>query len=69
MLALDDLVDPRIGDAYCKYELYNMARAAYLCVQTDPVSRPAITEVTYSYTTFVCGILSYRVSWMILRCM
>ncbi|XP_042064144.1 serine/threonine-protein kinase PBL34-like [Salvia splendens] len=44
-LALDDLVDPRLGAAYCTYELYNMARAAYSCLQTAPLSRPTLTEI------------------------
>ncbi|KAH6835262.1 hypothetical protein C2S53_012426 [Perilla frutescens var. hirtella] len=44
-LALHELVDSRVEDAYCKYELYSMARAAYLCVQTQPALRPTITEV------------------------
>ncbi|KAL1561193.1 non-specific serine/threonine protein kinase [Salvia divinorum] len=44
-LALDDLVDPRLGSAYCAYEMYNMARAAYSCLQNAPLSRPTMTEI------------------------
>ncbi|XP_057785859.1 probable receptor-like protein kinase At5g18500 [Salvia miltiorrhiza] len=44
-LALEDLVDPRLGDAYCVYEVYNMSRAAYACVQSAPLSRPTMREV------------------------
>ncbi|KAL0391787.1 UNVERIFIED_CONTAM: Proline-rich receptor-like protein kinase PERK14 [Sesamum radiatum] len=44
-LAFDELVDPRLEDSYDTYELYNMARAAYSCVQTKPAMRPTIGEV------------------------
>ncbi|KAL3513768.1 hypothetical protein ACH5RR_026485 [Cinchona calisaya] len=44
-LALHELIDPRIRDSYDTYELYHMARAAYLCVQTDPDMRPSMVEV------------------------
>ncbi|KAL0432249.1 UNVERIFIED_CONTAM: Proline-rich receptor-like protein kinase PERK13 [Sesamum latifolium] len=44
-LAFDELVDPRLEDSYNTYELYNMARAAYSCVQTKPAMRPTIGEV------------------------
>ncbi|XP_073143965.1 uncharacterized protein [Henckelia pumila] len=45
MLALDELVDPRLGDSYSIYELYNMASAACLCIQTNPEMRPSMGEV------------------------
>ncbi|XP_073294795.1 uncharacterized protein [Primulina huaijiensis] len=45
MLALDELVDPRLGDSYSIYELYNMANAACLCIQTEPETRPSMGEV------------------------
>ncbi|CAI9261115.1 unnamed protein product [Lactuca saligna] len=35
-LALHDLIDPRLGDSYDPYELYHMAKTAYLCVKVDP---------------------------------
>ncbi|XP_020548102.1 probable receptor-like protein kinase At3g17420 isoform X1 [Sesamum indicum] len=44
-LAFDELVDPRLEYSYDTYELYNMARAAYSCVQTKPSMRPTIGEV------------------------
>ncbi|KAL8481891.1 hypothetical protein ACS0TY_027600 [Phlomoides rotata] len=44
-LALHELVDPRLGESYNTYELYNMAKAAYLCVQTEPENRPSMAEV------------------------
>ncbi|KAL2467799.1 receptor-like cytosolic serine/threonine-protein kinase RBK1 [Forsythia ovata] len=44
-LALHELVDPRLGDSYVTYELYHMARTAYLCVQTEPEMRPSMAEV------------------------
>ncbi|KAL3845472.1 hypothetical protein ACJIZ3_002875 [Penstemon smallii] len=43
-LALHELADPRLGD-YNTYELYHMARTAYLCVQTNPEMRPSMAEV------------------------
>ncbi|KAL0438167.1 UNVERIFIED_CONTAM: Inactive protein kinase SELMODRAFT [Sesamum latifolium] len=44
-LALHELADPRLGDSYNTYEIYHMARTAYLCVQTDPEMRPSMAEV------------------------
>ncbi|KAH6836049.1 hypothetical protein C2S53_012017 [Perilla frutescens var. hirtella] len=44
-LALHELVDPRLGESYSTYELYSMAKTAYLCLQTDPVNRPSMAEV------------------------
>ncbi|KAL0326101.1 UNVERIFIED_CONTAM: Inactive protein kinase SELMODRAFT [Sesamum radiatum] len=45
-LALHELADPRLGDSYNTYEIYHMARTAYLCVQTDPEMRPSMAEIT-----------------------
>ncbi|KAK6132240.1 hypothetical protein DH2020_034023 [Rehmannia glutinosa] len=44
-LALHELADPRLGESYNTYELYHMARTAYLCVQTEPERRPSMAEV------------------------
>lgn len=44
-LALHELIDPRITDSYNTYEMYNMVRTAYLCVQTDPAQRPLMADV------------------------
>lgn len=44
-LALHDLIDPRLGDSYDPYELYHMAKTAYLCVKVDPDKRPSMGEV------------------------
>ncbi|KAK1432357.1 hypothetical protein QVD17_09253 [Tagetes erecta] len=44
-LALHDLIDPRLGDSYDPYELYHMAKTAYLCVKVDPQKRPSMGEV------------------------
>ncbi|XP_011069625.1 probable serine/threonine-protein kinase PIX7 [Sesamum indicum] len=46
-LALNKLVDPRLGDSYSTYELYQMARVAYLCIQTKPAMRPTMGEVLH----------------------
>ncbi|KAF9612361.1 hypothetical protein IFM89_039079 [Coptis chinensis] len=45
-LALHELIDPRIGEADDTYELYNMARTAYMCVRRNPELRPSMGEVT-----------------------
>ncbi|PSS17499.1 Proline-rich receptor-like protein kinase [Actinidia chinensis var. chinensis] len=44
-LALHKLADPRLEESYDTYELYHMARAAYLCVQSNPDLRPSMGEV------------------------
>ncbi|XP_025013320.2 serine/threonine-protein kinase CDG1 isoform X1 [Ricinus communis] len=44
-LALHELIDQRIADSYDTYELYLMAKAAYLCVQRSPEMRPSMGEV------------------------
>ncbi|KAK9167255.1 hypothetical protein Scep_002446 [Stephania cephalantha] len=44
-LALHELTDPCLGDAYDMHELYNMAKAAYLCVRESPEMRPSMSEV------------------------
>ncbi|KAK9271129.1 hypothetical protein L1049_026718 [Liquidambar formosana] len=44
-LALHELIDPHIGDSYDTYELYLMARTAYLCVQSRPEMRPSMGDV------------------------
>ncbi|PQQ00625.1 inactive protein kinase [Prunus yedoensis var. nudiflora] len=44
-LALHELIDRRIGDSYDTYEVYLMAKAAYLCVQRSPEMRPSMGEV------------------------
>ncbi|XP_059631686.1 probable serine/threonine-protein kinase PBL5 [Cornus florida] len=44
-LALHELIDPRIGESYDTYELYHMARTAYMCVQSNPEMRPSMGEV------------------------
>ncbi|KAK3162648.1 hypothetical protein QOZ80_1BG0091970 [Eleusine coracana subsp. coracana] len=44
-LALHELIDERIKDTYDTYGLYHLARAAYLCVRTNPEQRPSMGEV------------------------
>ncbi|CAA3020337.1 inactive kinase SELMODRAFT_444075-like [Olea europaea subsp. europaea] len=46
-LALEKLVDPRLGDSYRIYELYHMAKTACLCVKMDPAMRPSMGEVLH----------------------
>ncbi|XP_052140992.1 inactive protein kinase SELMODRAFT_444075-like isoform X1 [Oryza glaberrima] len=44
-LALHELIDERIAETYDTYGLYHLARAAYLCVRTNPEQRPSMGEV------------------------
>ncbi|KAL5075639.1 hypothetical protein RYX36_014623 [Vicia faba] len=44
-LALQELVDPRLGESYDTYELYLMAKAANFCMQRKPEMRPSMREV------------------------
>ncbi|CAI0395836.1 unnamed protein product [Linum tenue] len=44
-LALHKLIDPRLGESYDTYELYQMAKAAYLCVRRNPEMRPSAGQV------------------------
>ncbi|KAL9446539.1 hypothetical protein AB3S75_014246 [Citrus x aurantiifolia] len=44
-LALHEFIDPRIENSYDTYELYLMAKTAYLCVQRNPEGRPSMGEV------------------------
>ncbi|XP_042033887.1 proline-rich receptor-like protein kinase PERK3 isoform X1 [Salvia splendens] len=46
-LALHELVDPCLGETYNTYELYRMAKTAYLCLQTEPERRPSMAEVLH----------------------
>ncbi|KAL5993048.1 hypothetical protein ACLOJK_013968 [Asimina triloba] len=54
-LALHELIDPRIGDSYDTYELYRMARAAYLCTRRRPEMRPSMAECAGAFPlSFPC---------------
>ncbi|XP_065882086.1 probable serine/threonine-protein kinase PBL7 [Euphorbia lathyris] len=44
-LALHELVDKRMDDSHDTYELYLMAKAAYLCIQAIPEKRPSMGEI------------------------
>ncbi|PUZ53656.1 hypothetical protein GQ55_5G068800 [Panicum hallii var. hallii] len=44
-LAAHELIDERIKDTYDAYGLYQLARAAYLCVRANPEQRPSMGEV------------------------
>ncbi|XP_044483994.1 inactive protein kinase SELMODRAFT_444075-like [Mangifera indica] len=43
--AIDDLVDPRLGNCYSEQEVYCMLQAASLCIRRDPHSRPRMSQV------------------------
>ncbi|XP_044478791.1 inactive protein kinase SELMODRAFT_444075-like [Mangifera indica] len=43
--AIDELVDPRLGNCYSEQEVYCMLHAASLCIRRDPHSRPRMSQV------------------------
>ncbi|KAL5822562.1 hypothetical protein ACOSQ3_020474 [Xanthoceras sorbifolium] len=43
--AIDELVDPRLGNRYSEHEVYCMLHAASLCIRRDPHSRPRMSQV------------------------
>ncbi|GAB2228022.1 hypothetical protein Droror1_Dr00009851 [Drosera rotundifolia] len=43
--AIEELIDPRLGNRYEEQEVYCMIHAASLCIQRDPHSRPRMSQV------------------------
>ncbi|GMY34552.1 inactive protein kinase SELMODRAFT_444075-like [Fagus crenata] len=43
--AIEELVDPRLGNHYSEQEVYCMLHAASLCIRRDPHSRPRMSQV------------------------
>ncbi|KAJ6794641.1 inactive protein kinase [Iris pallida] len=43
--AIDELIDPRLGDYYSEQEVYYMLHAASLCIRRDPHTRPRMSQV------------------------
>ncbi|KAI3789779.1 hypothetical protein L2E82_02583 [Cichorium intybus] len=43
--AIDELIDPRLGDSYSEQEVYCMLQAASLCIKRDPQLRPRMSQV------------------------
>ncbi|KAM7483829.1 hypothetical protein LguiB_008412 [Lonicera macranthoides] len=43
--AIDELVDPQLGDSYSEQEVYCMLQAASLCIRRDPHLRPRMSQV------------------------
>lgn len=43
--AIDELIDPRLGERYSENEVYCMLHAANLCIRRDPHSRPRMSHV------------------------
>ncbi|RVX16922.1 Inactive protein kinase [Vitis vinifera] len=43
--AIDELVDPRLGNCYSEQEVYCMLHAASLCIRRDPHARPRMSQV------------------------
>ncbi|PWA58920.1 hypothetical protein CTI12_AA395940 [Artemisia annua] len=43
--AIDELIDPRLGNSYSEDEVYCMLQAASLCIKRDPQLRPRMSQV------------------------
>ncbi|CAI9286309.1 unnamed protein product [Lactuca saligna] len=43
--AIDELIDPRLGNSYSEQEVYCMLQAASLCIKRDPQLRPRMSQV------------------------
>ncbi|XP_065866971.1 inactive protein kinase SELMODRAFT_444075-like [Euphorbia lathyris] len=43
--AVDELIDPQIGNNFSEQEVYCMLHAASLCIRRDPQSRPRMSQV------------------------
>ncbi|KAF7843467.1 inactive protein kinase [Senna tora] len=43
--AVDELIDPRLGNCYSENEVHWMLHAASLCIRRDPHSRPRMSQV------------------------
>jgi len=43
--AIEELVDPQLGNHYSEQEVFCMLNAASLCIQRDPHSRPRMSQV------------------------
>ncbi|XLR03747.1 hypothetical protein HN51_058576, partial [Arachis hypogaea] len=42
--AIEELIDPRLGNQYLENEVYCMLHAASLCIRRDPHSRPRMSQ-------------------------
>lgn len=43
--AIDELIDPHLGNSYSEQEVYCMLQAASLCIKRDPQLRPRMSQV------------------------
>ncbi|KAJ6809124.1 inactive protein kinase [Iris pallida] len=43
--AIDELIDPRLGDYYTEQEVHCMLHASSLCIRRDPHARPRMSQV------------------------
>ncbi|WRX34823.1 Protein kinase domain - like 10 [Theobroma cacao] len=43
--AMQELVDPRLGNCYTEQDVYGMLQCASLCIRRDPHSRPRMSQV------------------------
>nr|XP_010924484.1 inactive protein kinase SELMODRAFT_444075 [Elaeis guineensis] len=47
--AIEELIDPRLGNRYSEHEVYCMLHAASLCIRRDPHARPRMSQVSLNY--------------------
>lgn len=47
--AIDELVDPRLGNCYSEHEVCCMLYAASLCIRHEPHARPRMSQVILSW--------------------
>ncbi|EPS59478.1 hypothetical protein M569_15328, partial [Genlisea aurea] len=53
--AIDELIDPRLGNDYCDREILSMLHAASLCLSRDPQARPRMSQVVRMLEGDLCG--------------
>ena len=53
--AIEELIDPRLGNQYLENEVYCMLHAASLCIRRDPHSRPRMSQVNKFLNLFFVG--------------
>lgn len=66
-LALQELIDPRLGQSYDTYELYLMAKAATFCMQRKPEMRPSMREVTNHLHFITLALILHEVKSVLIN--
>jgi hypothetical protein len=65
--AIDELIDPRLGDRYSENEVYCMLHAANLCIRRDPHSRPRMSHVSDKTKLFTSSypVIKAKIAYML----